>query len=86
LFQQSQLTWTTGDSQRLNYQPKSELGLNLSLNPCISVAYVYHAAPPITGVGEELSLNMLPTVDSIPLAELPCLPSVGVVMPYSEMT
>ena len=61
--QENQLTWTFGDSQRLDHQPQSERGLDLDPCPPSFPTYVaevqlgFHAGPPTTGM-EGLSLTL----------------------------
>ena len=75
--QQNQLTWTLGDPQRLNHQPKSMYGLDLDhLYICSDEQLSLHAGPPTTGAGAVLEPTVCLPVDYISLAGLPCLASV----------
>ena len=49
--QESELTWTLGDSQRLNLQPKSIQGLDLSPPHISDIQLGLSVGPPTTGVG-----------------------------------
>ena len=68
--QQSQLTWTFGDSQRLSHQPKSIHGLDLSFYPTygVEMQFGYHVGPSTTGAS--ILLCCLP-VDLVLLTGLP---------------
>jgi hypothetical protein len=49
--QLSQVTWTLGDFQRLNHQPKSTYGLDIGPHTYVAdVQLCLHAGPPITGI------------------------------------
>lgn len=62
---QNQLTWTHVDHQSLNYQPKSEHGLDLDLLPicnrCMCSLVFMHVPQQLE---QWLSLNLLPVCGS----------------------
>jgi len=86
--QQSQLTWTLGGSQSLNYQPKREHRLDLGpLHRCSRVTACYSCGSPTNGAWAipEYTCICL-SMDTVSLNGLPCLASVGGDVPSPVVT
>ena len=83
--EQSQFTWTLGDSQRPNYQPKSIQGLDLSTQPLPHIESWPSWCSPKNWSGDLLWLCCL-YLPPVFLIGLSCLTAVGEDLPSPTVT